>query len=127
MGRFETTVPLYAELRPPYPDRFFRTVAAKLGLSQQDALIDLGTGPGLLALGFAPYVGRITGVDPEPAMLAVARQAAERQSRAFTLIEGKGRSAAGGYRQVRGRDNRPRAALDGSRHDGRAAPAARHP
>jgi SAM-dependent methyltransferase len=89
MGRFETTVPLYAELRPPYPDRFFRTVAAKLGLSQQDALIDLGTGPGLLALGFAPYVGRITGVDPEPAMLAVAHQAATQHRREFTLIDGK--------------------------------------
>ncbi len=89
MGRFETTVPLYAELRPPYPAEFFRTVAAKLGFSKQDALIDLGTGPGLLALGFAPYVGRITGVDPEPGMLAVARHAAERQSRAFSLIEGK--------------------------------------
>ena len=88
MGRFETTVPLYAELRSPYPAEFFRAVTARLGLSRRDALIDLGTGPGLLALGFAPYVGRITGVDPEPAMLAVARQAAERQRRAFTLIEG---------------------------------------
>ena len=89
MGRFETTVPLYAELRPPYPDRFFRTVAAKLGFSKRDALIDLGTGPGLLALGFAPYVGRLTGVDPEPAMLAVAQRAAERHRREFTLIDGK--------------------------------------
>jgi SAM-dependent methyltransferase len=89
MGRFETTVPLYAELRPPYPAEFFRTVAAKLGFSKQDALIDLGTGPGLLALGFAPYVGRITGVDPEPAMLGVARQAAEQRNQDFSLIEGK--------------------------------------
>jgi SAM-dependent methyltransferase len=89
MGRFETTVPLYAELRPPYPAEFFRTVAGKLGFSRQDALIDLGTGPGLLALGFAPYVGRVTGVDLEPEMLAVARQATEQQRRAFTLIEGK--------------------------------------
>jgi SAM-dependent methyltransferase len=89
MGRFETTVPLYAELRPPYPAEFFRTVAGKPGFSRQDALIDLGTGPGLLALGFAPYVGRVTGVDPEPEMLAVARQAAEQQRQAFTLIEGK--------------------------------------
>jgi SAM-dependent methyltransferase len=89
MGRFETTVPLYAELRPPYPAAFFRTVAAKLGFSRQDALIDLGTGPGLLAVGFAPYVGRITGVDPEPAMIAVARQAAARRAQEFTLIEGK--------------------------------------
>ena len=89
MGRFETTVPLYAELRPPYPAEFFRTVAGRLGFSKQDALIDLGTGPGLLALGFAPYVGRITGVDPEPAMIAVARQAAARRAQEFTLIEGK--------------------------------------
>lgn len=89
MGRFETTVPLYAELRAPYPAEFFRTVAAKLRFSKRDALIDLGTGPGLLALGFAPYVGRITGVDPEPEMLAVARQAAARRAQEFTLIEGK--------------------------------------
>ena len=88
MGRFATTVPLYAELRPPYPAEFFRTVSGGLGFSKQDALIDLGTGPGLLALGFAPYVGRITGVDPEPAMLAVARQAAGQRRQDFTLIEG---------------------------------------
>jgi SAM-dependent methyltransferase len=88
-GRFASTVPHYAEFRSPYPAKFFRTVAERLGFSKQNALIDLGTGPGLLALGFAPYVGRITGVDPEPAMLAVARQAAERGRRDFTLIEGK--------------------------------------
>ena len=88
MGRFETTVPLYAELRPPYPAEFFRAVAEKLGFSRRDALIDLGTGPGLLALGFAAYVGRITGVDPEPAILAVARQAAEARKQDFVLIEG---------------------------------------
>ena len=41
----------------------------KLGLSKEHTLIDLGTGPGLLALGFAAYVGLIVGVDPEPAMV----------------------------------------------------------
>ena len=89
MGRFASTVSLYEALRPPYPPQFFRTVAQKLKLSKQHALIDLGTGPGLLALGFAPYVGRIVGVDPEPAMLAAARTAAERASQAFPLIEGR--------------------------------------
>ena len=89
MGRFATTVALYEELRPPYPPAFFREVAQRLALGKQHALIDLGTGPGLLALGFAPYVGRIVGVDPEPAMLAAAKQAAERASQAFTLIAGK--------------------------------------
>jgi cyclopropane fatty-acyl-phospholipid synthase-like methyltransferase len=89
MGRFATTVALYEELRTPYPPAFFREVAQRLALGKQHALIDLGTGPGLLALGFAPYVGRIVGVDPEPAMLAAANKAAARASQAFTLIPGK--------------------------------------
>jgi SAM-dependent methyltransferase len=89
MGRFATTVALYEELRPPYPPIFFATVAHELKLTKQHALIDLGTGPGLLALGFAPYVGRITGVDPEPKMLAAARAAAAREGRALQLIESR--------------------------------------
>jgi len=89
MGRFATTVALYEELRPPYPPAFFREVAERLAFGKQHALIDLGTGPGLLALGFAPYVGRIVGVDPEPAMLTAAKNAAEHAAQAFTLIQGK--------------------------------------
>jgi SAM-dependent methyltransferase len=89
MGRFATTASRYEHLRPPYPPEFFRSVAETLRLSKQHALIDLGTGPGLLALGFAPYVGRIVGVDPELAMLAAAREAAVRARQGFTLIEGK--------------------------------------
>jgi SAM-dependent methyltransferase len=89
MGRFATTVALYEELRPPYPADFFRTVAQRLSFGKQHTLIDLGTGPGLLALGFAPYVGRIVGVDPEPAMIAAAREAAERASVDLTLVEGR--------------------------------------
>ncbi|KJC46499.1 class I SAM-dependent methyltransferase [Bradyrhizobium sp. LTSP857] len=89
MGRFASTASLYEHLRPPYPSEFFRSVAQKLGLSKRCGLIDLGTGPGLLALGFAPYVGRIVGVDPEPAMLEAARRAAANAGHALTLIEGK--------------------------------------
>jgi cyclopropane fatty-acyl-phospholipid synthase-like methyltransferase len=88
MGRFASTASLYEHLRPPYPSEFFRSVAQKLGLSKQGSLIDLGTGPGLLALGFASYVGRIVGVDPETAMLEAARHAATRAGHALTLIEG---------------------------------------
>jgi SAM-dependent methyltransferase len=89
MGRFATTVPLYEKLRPPYPAEFFSNVAQRLRLGKEHALIDLGTGPGLLALGFAPYVGRIVGVDPEPAMLAATREAAVHANKAVTLIESK--------------------------------------
>lgn len=89
MGRFASTASTYEHLRPPYPSEFFRSVAQKLDLTKESSLIDLGTGPGLLALGFGPYVGRVFGVDPEPAMLNAARLAASGAGRHLTLIEGK--------------------------------------
>ena len=36
--------------------------------------MDLGTGPGSLAVAFAPLVGAVVGIDPEPAMLAAAAE-----------------------------------------------------
>jgi len=95
MGRFATTVALYEELRPPYPPAFFREVARRLRLTNAHALIDLGTGPGLLALGFSAYVGRIVGVDPEPAMIAAAAAAASRSSADLTLIESRTEDLSG--------------------------------
>ena len=89
MGRFATTAEFYEQYRPPYPAEFFRTAAAKLKLDQRHALIDLGTGPGVLALGFGPYVDWVVGVDPEPTMLAAARAAAKRAGADVTFIEGK--------------------------------------
>jgi len=87
MGRFATTATLYGQFRPPYPPAFFRAVVKRLSLGERHALIDLGTGPGLIALGFAPYVGRVVGVDPEPAMLEVARRAAAGAGYDLALIE----------------------------------------
>ncbi|HEY2246027.1 MAG TPA: class I SAM-dependent methyltransferase [Bradyrhizobium sp.] len=89
MGRFASTAEFYERYRPPYPAEFFRTVAQKLTLDKRHALIDLGTGPGVLAFGFAPYVGRAVGVDPEPAMLAAARAGAARSGAGVSFIEGR--------------------------------------
>jgi SAM-dependent methyltransferase len=89
MGRFATTAELYSQYRPPYPAEFFRAVAQRLQLSKQHTLIDLGTGPGLLALGFAPYAGRVVGVDPEPEMLAAARAAAAQANARVTFVAGR--------------------------------------
>ncbi len=88
MGRFASTVPFYLKARQPYGQAFFATVARDLAFGRHLRLLDLGTGPGLLALGFAPHVGEVWGVDPEPAMLDAARENARRSGSALGLIEG---------------------------------------
>ncbi len=89
MGRFESTVPFYASFREPYPRDFFPVMAERLALTRDMRLLDAGCGPGLLAIGFAPYVASCTGVDPEPAMLRAARAAAISAGVKLELIEGR--------------------------------------
>jgi len=89
MGRFASTVPFYARFREPYPPEFFSTVAERLALAPDTKLLDAGCGPGLLAIGFAPYVGHCTGVDPEPDMIRAARAAADAAGVQLQLIEGR--------------------------------------
>ena len=89
MGRFASTVAYYESARPPYGAAFFAAVARQLGFDRSQRLIDVGAGPGLLAIGFAPYCGEVIGVDPEPAMVAAARSAAVRGSVEATFIEGR--------------------------------------
>ena len=55
MGRFASTVAYYESARPPYGAAFFRAVALELGLDRSQRLLDVGAGPGILAIGFAPY------------------------------------------------------------------------
>ncbi len=89
MGRFASTVAYYETARPPYGAAFFSAVARRLAFERGPRLIDVGTGPGLLAIGFAPFCGEVVGVDPEPAMIEAARLAIERVGVAVRLIEGR--------------------------------------
>jgi SAM-dependent methyltransferase len=89
MGRFASTVAYYESARPPYGAAFFAEVARELGFDRSRRLLDVGAGPGLLAIGFAPYCGRVVGVDPEPAMIEAARSAAARAGIAAQFIEGR--------------------------------------
>lgn len=88
MGRFASTISFYVRYREPYPPEFFSTIAARLGLTGKERLIDLGCGPAPIALGFARFVASCTGVDPEPAMIAAAREEAARAGVALSLLEG---------------------------------------
>jgi SAM-dependent methyltransferase len=75
-GRFDSTVPYYARYRLGYPPRLIERVISLVGARPGEAVLDLGTGPGLLAIPFAAAGFRVTAADPEPAMLAAAGEAA---------------------------------------------------
>src|ERR1035441_8263156 len=89
MGRFASTVEFYARYREPDPPEFFQRVAEEISLRGDEALLDVGCGPGMLAIGFAPFVGSCTGLDPEPLMITAARAAAAQAGVALSLIEGR--------------------------------------
>jgi SAM-dependent methyltransferase len=74
--RFRSTVPFYARYRLGYPDSLIARVVAAVGLKPGDAVMDLGCGPGLLAVPFARAGMAVTAVDPEPDMVEACRAAA---------------------------------------------------
>jgi SAM-dependent methyltransferase len=95
VGRFDSTAPYYTRYREPYPAAFFREVARREGLQGPGAilsdtrLIDIGCGPGSLAIGFAPYVRSCVGVDVETEMLEAARVEAARAGVHVDLIQAR--------------------------------------
>jgi SAM-dependent methyltransferase len=89
VGRFDSTVPFYARYREPYHAGFFREVARREELQADERLIDIGCGPGSLAIGFAPYAKLCVGVDVETEMLAAARVEAARAGVHIELIQAR--------------------------------------
>jgi SAM-dependent methyltransferase len=86
--RFRTTVPYYARYRLGYPDSLIARVAAFAGLRPGDKVMDLGSGPGLLAIPFARLGLDVLAVDPEPAMLEAAGEAAREAGVKISLRQG---------------------------------------
>ncbi len=71
--RFRTAAAHYLAGRPHYSPRLIRRVVELTGLTPAHRVLDLGCGPGLLTLAFAPFAREILGADPEPEMLRAAR------------------------------------------------------
>jgi SAM-dependent methyltransferase len=86
--RFRSAAEHYLKGRPAYAAALFARVARLTDLEMDDAVLDLGCGPGQIALGFSPYAASITGMDPEPEMLRIAASAADAAGRNIRLIEG---------------------------------------
>jgi ubiquinone/menaquinone biosynthesis C-methylase UbiE len=74
---FRGVAPVYERFRLAWPERLVRRVADLAGLAPGDAVLDLGSGPGSLAIPFAKLGMDVTAADPDPEMLAAARVAAE--------------------------------------------------
>lgn len=86
--RFRSTVPYYARYRMPYPDELIQFVARRFGLEIGNRVLDLGSGPGPLAIAFAGLGMAVTAMDPEPDMLAAARKNAREAGITLNLVEG---------------------------------------
>ena len=91
--RFRSTVPYYTRYRLAYPESLVRRVAGMVGLVPGDAVMDLGCGPGLLALPFARLGMRVTAIDPEPDMLAELEASA--RSAGYGLVKRTGSPVPG--------------------------------
>ncbi|WP_178130233.1 class I SAM-dependent methyltransferase [Reyranella sp. CPCC 100927] len=87
-NRFKALAEVYAVGRPTYPRLLAQRVAELLDLDGTQDVLDLGTGPGFPALDFEPFARAVTGIDPEPEMLRVARRSAERASVHINFVLG---------------------------------------
>jgi SAM-dependent methyltransferase len=100
--RFQSAASHYLAGRAAYPPELIRRTAEFLDLRPSDRLLDLGCGPAQLALAFAPLAGDVLALDPEPAMLELARRRAA-DVRNVTVAAGSSADLApelGGFRAV---------------------------
>jgi SAM-dependent methyltransferase len=86
--RFRTAAEHYLSGRPAYAPALVRRVAETCGLTDAHRLLDLGCGPGQLALAFAFFAGSVVAIDPEPEMLRIAASTIEGVASNVELVRG---------------------------------------
>jgi SAM-dependent methyltransferase len=99
--RFRSAAPHYLRGRTAYADALIHDVALLCGLDGTGRLLDLGCGPGQLTRAFRPYVESALGMDPEPEMLAVARQMTDAAGLDVEYREGSSQDLAPGVGPLR--------------------------
>lgn len=75
---FAGAAPYYEQGRLPYAPGLADALASSLALDGQRRLLDVGCGPGTVALRLAPLFEAVVGLDPDPEMLDHASRAAAR-------------------------------------------------
>jgi SAM-dependent methyltransferase len=86
--RFESAAAHYLAGRPPYAPRLIERVAGLCGLDSGHRVLDLGCGPGQLAIAFASLAHDVVATDPEPEMLRAAAAAATEAGVRISLVTG---------------------------------------
>ncbi len=76
---FRSAAPYYARGRLPYAASLADTLAGALALDGRGRLLDIGCGPGILALQLAHLFDEVVGLDIEPEMLAEADRSSQGQ------------------------------------------------
>ena len=73
---FAGTARYYASGRPPYPKVLLDDLLRRARITGKGRLMDLGCGPGRIALALAPFFREVWAVDRDPEMIAVGREIA---------------------------------------------------
>jgi SAM-dependent methyltransferase len=73
---FQGTAAYYRQGRKPYAPALAGALADRLSLDGRGRLLDVGCGPGTVALFLAPLFESVVGLDADPAMLEEAHEAA---------------------------------------------------
>lgn len=74
---FAGTAEHYARYRPRYPDQLLDDIRALVGDGQSECLVDWGCGTGEVAIPLSRTFSRVTAVDFDPEMVAVAKTKAQ--------------------------------------------------
>jgi len=86
---FGRTAVDYERFRPGFPDSFFDRLTAEGWIDAGRRVLDLGTGTGTLALGFARRGLDVVGLDIAPELLEVARKAASDGALNASFVRGR--------------------------------------
>lgn len=86
---FGRTATDYERHRPGFPETFFDQLTARDWITPGQRALDLGTGTGSLALGFAARGLDVTGLDISTELLAVARHHAAERGLTARFVEGR--------------------------------------
>ena len=92
----------YARFRPPYPEEVFQILVRRFHLDGKGALLDLGCGPGDLAIPLHKYFARVYAVDVDADMLQEGKEKAEHSGADnVEWIQDRAEEAAANCGQVR--------------------------